>query len=117
MVNGRMKWSYVAGLLAAGALLIGTAMAQGKTQTFTGTVSDAMCGAKHKMADISAKDCTNQCVKMGSNYALVVGGKVYTLWVKEKGAAETLESLAGGQAKVTGTVDGDTIHVASVSHT
>ncbi len=123
MANCRTKRNYLAGLLVASALLVGgmlfdgTAMAQGmdKGTTLTGTVTDLACGIKHKMPGDAAQ-CTNACVKMGSNYALVVGSKVYTLWVKEKAAGSTLETLAGGQAKVTGKVDGNTIFVNSVSH-
>ncbi len=123
MANCRTKRNYLAGLLVASALLVGgmlfdgTAMAQGmdKGTTLTGTVTDAACGIKHKMAG-SAAQCTNGCVKMGSNYALVVGSKVYTLWVKGATAGESLADLAGGQAKVTGKVDGNTIFVNSVEH-
>ncbi len=89
------------------------AFAAGKSQTLTGEVSDAMCGAKHQMA--SAADCTRGCVKHGSNYALVVGDKVYTLETKDKTALDTLDKLAGSKAKVTGDVDGTTINVKSVA--
>lgn len=123
MTNCRTTRNYLAGLLVASALLVGgmlfdgTAMAQGmdKGTTLTGTVTDAMCGVKHKMSGSDAQ-CTNGCVKMGSNYALVVGSKVYTLWVKGATAGESLAELAGGQAKVTGKVDGNTIFVNSVAH-
>ena len=125
MANCRTKRNYLAGLLVASALLLGgvlfdgTAMAQGmggdKGTTLTGTVTDLACGIKHKMPGDAAQ-CTNACVKMGSNYALVVGSKVYTLWVKGAAAGETLAELAGGQAKVTGKVDGNTIYVNSVAH-
>lgn len=81
-----------------------------KPQTFTGTVSDAMCGAKHTMPGNDA-ECTKACVKEGSGYALVVGNKVYKLTGKTDG----LDALAGEQAKVTGTQDGDKINVESVS--
>ena len=53
------------------------ALAGGKSQTLTGQVSDAMCGAKHQMGDAAA--CTRACIQHGSKYALVVGDKVYTL--------------------------------------
>lgn len=123
MANCRTKRNYLAGLLVASALLLGgmlfdgTAMAQGmdKGTTLTGTVTDLACGIKHKMPGDAAQ-CTNACVKMGSNYALVVGSKVYTLWVKGATAGESLAELAGGQAKVTGKVDGNTIFVNSVEH-
>ena len=90
------------------------AFAADKATTYTGTVSDAMCGAKHGMAG-SAADCTRACVKQGSKYALVVGDKVYTLEAKDKTALSELDKLAGEQAKVTGKANGDTIEVSSVA--
>jgi len=88
--------------------------AAGKTQTFSGKVSDAMCGAKHMMSG-DAAECTRACVKNGSKYALVVGDKVYTLEAKDKASLEKLNELADKSAKVQGTVSGDTIQVSSVS--
>jgi hypothetical protein len=83
-----------------------------KAQTFTGEVSDSMCGAKHGMPDKAA--CTRSCVKKGSNYALVVGDKVYTLQADDANKTK-LDQLAGEQAKVTGTAGGDTIEVSKVT--
>ena len=89
------------------------AIAAGKSQTFTGEVSDAMCGAKHEMPG-KAADCTRACMKHGSNYALIVGDKVYTLETSDQTALDKLDELAGAKAKVTGEVDGTTITVKSV---
>lgn len=90
------------------------ALAAGKSQTLTGTVSDAMCGAKHQMPG-DAAGCTRACVKHGSKYALVVGEKVYTLETSDKAALDKLNDLAGASAKVTGDVEGDTIAVKTVA--
>ena len=90
------------------------ALAAGKSQTLTGEVSDAMCGAKHEMPG-KAADCTRACLQHGSKYALVVGGKVYTLETSDKAALGKLNDLAGAKAKVTGEVDGTTITVKSVA--
>jgi len=90
------------------------ALAAGKSQTLTGEVSDAMCGAKHEMGG-KAADCTRACTKHGSKYALVVGDKVYTLETSDKAALDQLNGLAGAKAKVTGDVDGTTIAVKSVA--
>src|ERR1700738_586904 len=83
-------------------------------KTFTGTVSDSMCGAKHEMPGDDA-GCTRACVSKGSKYALVVGDKVYTLETTDKTALETLDKQAGAKATVTGTVNGDVLEVSSVS--
>jgi hypothetical protein len=90
------------------------ALAAGKSQTLTGEVTDAMCGAKHEMPG-NAADCTRGCVKHGSKYALVVGDKVYTLETSDKAALDKLNDLAGAKAKVTGEVDGATVAVKSVA--
>jgi hypothetical protein len=96
-----------------GAALIPASFAA-KAQSFTGTVSDAMCGAKHMMPGDDA-GCLRACVQKGSKYALVVGEKVYTLDVKDKGTLDQLDKLAAAKATVKGEADGDTIEVSSVA--
>jgi len=83
-------------------------------ETFTGIVSDSMCGAKHMMPGDPVA-CAHACLKQGSKYALVVGDKVYTLDTSDKGATDELDKLIGQKAKVSGTAEGDTIKVSSVS--
>ena len=76
-----MKANRIAAAILGMQMLVGLAtvpaLAAGKSQTLTGEVSDAMCGAKHEMG--KPADCTRACIKHGSKYALVVGDKVYTL--------------------------------------
>jgi hypothetical protein len=113
-----MKFNRIATALLGMQLLLGLTtvpvLAAGKSQTLTGEVSDAMCGAKHEMPG-NAADCTRACVKHGSSYALVVGDKVYTLATSDEAALAKLNDLAGAKAKVTGEVDGTTITVKSVA--
>jgi len=97
-----------------GASLAITAFAADKPQTFTGRVSDAMCGAHHMMAG-EASACVRACVGKGSKYALVVGDKVYALDTSDQAALDLLDKLADQQAKVVGRANGDTIAVSSVS--
>ena len=82
-------------------------------KSFTGTVSDSMCGAKHAMPGDDAA-CTRACVSKGSKYALVVGDKVYTLETSDKAALATLDKQAGAKATVTGSEKDNTITVSSV---
>lgn len=85
--------------------------AEAKQVTLQGIVSDAACGATHKMmGDMTSAECTRACVKMGSKFALVVGKKVYTL----EGKSDELDKLAGEEAEVTGKLSGDTVQVESV---
>jgi hypothetical protein len=97
-------------VLVAGLALSTAYAASGKT--FTGTVSDAMCGAKHAMGNPA--ECTRACVSKGSKYALVVGEKVYTLETSDKAALATLDKQAGEKATVSGTEKGNIITVSSV---
>lgn len=94
------------------ALTLGSTAASAKTTTVTGTVGDAMCGVKHKMAS-DEPGCTRACVKMGSDYALIVKDKVYTLKANDAAKAD-LDKLAGKTARVVGDLNGETIQVTSV---
>lgn len=79
-------------------------------KTFVGSVGDSMCGAKHMMPGESDKDCTLGCVKDGATYILIdPSGKIYQLSDQKKP-----EQFAGAKVKVTGTLTGDTISVASI---
>ncbi len=102
-----LKMSTLFGLFV---LSCGSLFAQ-SSQTFTGTVSDTMCGAHHMMKDATAAKCTRECVKQGSDYALVSEGKVYTL----KGKSTELDKYAGENITVRGKLSGATITVESVT--
>ena len=99
-------------LLSVGLAL--PAAAADKPQTFTGKVSDAMCGANHNMGG-NAATCVRTCIRKGSKYALVVGDKAYTLDTSDQTALAQLDKLADQQAQVTDQVNGDTITVSSVA--
>ena len=100
-------------LLVGAGLVVSPAFASPKAKTYTGTVSDAMCGAKHMMPGNDAS-CTRDCVGKGSKYALVVGDKVYILDTTDKAALAALDKQAGAHVKVTGTEKDSTITVTSV---
>jgi hypothetical protein len=84
-----------------------------RKQTFTGEVGDAMCGRKHM--DGTSAQCTRACVARGSNFALIVGEKIYILQTNDKSALATLDQQAGKNATVRGVLKDDTIEVSSVS--
>jgi hypothetical protein len=113
MYRLRMLQVWMATLILGAGLSAVPALAASKTQTFTGKVSDAMCGAKHSEG-VDPATCVRACVKKGAKYALVVGDKVYTLDTSSQANLEKLNKLAWEKAKVTGTADGDTISVKSV---
>ena len=83
------------------------------SQTFTGTVTDSMCGADHKSMNMGADEkCVTECVKMGSKYALYDGKNIYTL-SDQKAAA----GFAARKVTVTGTLNEKTktIQVSSIA--
>lgn len=108
--NRKMEW--ILQLLLILTFSAGAALAA-SGKSYTGTVSDSMCGAKHAMPGDDAA-CTRACVGKGSKYALVVGDKVYTLETSDKAALATLDKQAGAKATVTGTEKDNTIAVSSV---
>jgi hypothetical protein len=113
MQPGTRKFGLSVMSLALVAVLVPSSFAA-KAQSFTGTVSDAMCGKKHMMEGDPAA-CLRACVQKGSKYALVVGDKVYTLDTQDKAALGTLDKLANKKATVRGQANGDEIEVSSVS--
>jgi hypothetical protein len=87
-----------------------TSMFAQATQTITGTVTDAMCGAHHMMKDATAAECTRACIKEGSDFALASNGKVYIL----RGDKSQFDKLAGENVVVSGKVSGTAISVDSI---
>lgn len=98
-----MKW--LAGLALALPLAANAA-----PQNFEGVVSDSMCVKKHMMPGKSDAECVRECVKSGSKYVLVSGGKVYTL----EGNAQVLWNLAGQHVQLQGELKGNVLKVASM---
>ena len=81
------------------------------SQTWTGTISDAMCKGVHNGKD--AKDCTAECVKNGSKYVLVVDDK--TIYNIDNQKFKDLPKFAGDSTVVTGTMKDDTITITKMA--
>ena len=80
------------------ALVLGAAAHK---RTFTGVISDSMCGADHSMMGVKPDaKCVHECVRNGSKYVLVVGPKIYIL-----SDQQTPEKFAAQKVMVTGTLD------------
>lgn len=88
-------------------------MGRANANTFIGLVSDSSCGPRHKLKDKSAEECTRTCQRAGASFALVAGEKTYKL----QGDSNDVAVLAGQKAKVSGTLQGDTITVQSIQAT
>lgn len=99
--------------LLVGVFAVSGAELRAADMTLEGAVSDAKCGAKHMMKDAVA--CTKACIDKGSDYALLVGNKVYTLKTSNAQEKAELAKLAGKMAKVTGDVTGDSVMVKTVA--
>jgi hypothetical protein len=89
--------------------LFTAALAMAADGTWTGWITDSKCGVK--AAHDGARDCTIKCVKEGATYVFVNDGdkKIYAIDVQDKVADH-----AGHHVKVTGTVEGDTLKLASI---
>jgi len=102
-------------LISLGAVMIfaaglSVASARVASMTFTGTISDSMCGLKHMMPG-GDKACTLACVKQGATYVLAdtAHNKVYKLSDQKKAA-----QYPGEKVEVAGALNGDTIVVKSI---
>ena len=88
-------------------------------QTWTGKISDSMCGGDHsKMATehagakkASDRECTLACVKDGGKYVFVSEGKTYTVANQDYAG---LQQHAGHTVRLTGDVKGDSITVSKI---
>jgi len=80
-------------------------------QTFTGVLTDSMCGATHMAKDKTPAECTRMCVKDGMKYAMAADKKLYTL----EGHGAELAKLAGQRVIVKGILKGDTLSVQEVA--
>jgi hypothetical protein len=103
-----MKFKFAAGL---GLTLCAAALTFGADGSWTGYISDSNCGAKG--ANEKHAQCATKCVQeKGAKYVFVndVDHKVYAIDAQDKVAEH-----AGHHVTVTGSVDGDSMKVASVA--
>jgi uncharacterized lipoprotein NlpE involved in copper resistance len=106
----RMIFASMAMVFAVGLSLAGQDSGA-KTGSWSGVITNDMCGAKD--ASAAKAECTTKCVKShGAKYALYdeANKKVYILDPQDKA-----DGHAGHDVTVKGTLDGDTIHVTSLT--
>ncbi len=98
-------------MLVLSLLVVGCmAFAQEAEKSFTGTVSDEHCGAKHATPSKEAEECVEKCVSGGAKYVLVSKGKVYNLDAQDK-----FKGMGGKRVHVKGSLSGESITVSEVS--
>jgi hypothetical protein len=78
-------------------------------ESWTGTISDEHCGAKHAAAAEADMKCSQSCIGRGAAAVFVVGDKV--LKIDNQDAVKGHE---GHKVTITGKLTGDTVHVDSV---
>jgi len=98
--------------LGAGTWASSVAVNRETAVTLTGIVSDSMCGSDHGIKATGDPECTRICVKLGADYALVVGKRLYVL----QGHQADLDRFAGRPVRVRGrAVTRDTVVIDQVS--
>src|SRR5579871_6667679 len=110
--------SILQGLCCLGLLVGLTSLTSAADKTWTGQISDSMCGASHaKMivghtgAKMTNTDCTLACVKAGAKYVFVSGGKVYDIANQDDA---DLMKHAGHTVRLTGEMKGNSITVSKI---
>ena len=90
-------------------MLVASALVFAGDGSWTGYITDSKCGAK--AAHEGAEECTVKCMKAGAKLVFVNDGdkKVYAIADQDKVTAH-----AGHHVTVKGSVEGDTLTVASV---
>jgi hypothetical protein len=103
-----LAWVIIALVLPAG---MGQAQNASSQQRWQGFVTDTHCGTNCQVTKNMTPDkkCVDRCVREGSKYGLWVGNHVYTLEPQSKAAR-----YAARDVTVTGTLDGETIHIDSI---
>jgi hypothetical protein len=85
---------------AALLFMAGALMGAGQQQTFTGVITDSMCGADHRAMKIAPDSkCARECVKSSQTikFALSDGSSIYKL-----SDQATPAQFAGQKVRVTG---------------
>ncbi len=95
-------------ILTFGSMLAVSAMAD----SWSGFISDSMCGAKHTGADAKDAKCAQACVKEhGADPVFVSDGKVYKIAADSK---DKVLPHVGHKVTIDGTMEGDTVTVNDI---
>jgi hypothetical protein len=102
-------------VMLAAAVLFVASSALADEKTWNGSIADSKCAAKHAKDEHGGTagdtDCVKQCVKGGSKYVFVSGGKVYQIANQDFAA---LNDHAGHHVALTGEMKGESITVSKV---
>ncbi len=93
------------GVMALGCLMAAGAMAE----TWTGFISDSMCGAKHAAGTPADAKCAQACVKNhGASPVLVSDGKVIPFTADSQ---SKVADLVGKKVTITGTMSDGSLNI------
>jgi hypothetical protein len=107
--------------LACFAVVVGLSSAAvrvaGAEATWSGQISDSLCGAKHEVAaegeeKMTDGDCARACARGGSAFVLVSGATVYKIANQDFAG---LAKWAGRPVSVTGDLKDDVVTVTRVA--
>ena len=103
--------------LMAASMLMTAAPLFAADKTWSGTISDSMCGMKHASAAEHGSaegdaDCTKACVEKGAKYVFVANGKVYQIANQDFAG---LKDHAGHKVALTGEMKGESITVSKIA--
>lgn len=93
---------------------LGAARAPDDLQTWTGRISDSVCGVKHEPVEgvpMTDKECTLATVRGGSKFVFVMHEKVYAIANQDQ---PDLVTFAGDAVKLTGRMKDDVITVTKI---
>jgi hypothetical protein len=79
--------------------------------TVSGVISDSRCGPRHSTdAHKSPAECARLCSRRGAQYVVVNGHTTYLL----TGSRVSFDAFAGQRTQLSGTLEGNTLKVASI---
>jgi hypothetical protein len=78
-------------------------------ESWTGTVSDEHCGAKHVAASDKDQACAQKCATGGAAAVFVAGDKVFKI-----DNQDAVKEHMGHKVTITGKMTGDSIHIDNV---
>jgi hypothetical protein len=93
---------------------LGAASAPDDVQTWTGRISDSICGVKHEPVEgvaMSDKECTLATVRGGSKFVFVMHEKVYAIANQDQ---PDLVTFAGDAVTLTGRMKDNVITVTKI---
>ena len=80
-------------------------------ETWSGTISDAKCGARHADASEKSMACAKKCVDGGAAAVLIVGDKVIKI---DPASSAKVASMVGMKVQVTGDLKDNTVTIDTI---